>query len=117
RRDGLEIIWGTFRPPSVGNMDLSVSTRPSTSDPWSTPISLGPVVNSVGADNRPALSFDGTELYFQSTRSGGFGAQDLYVSRRTKLKQPDYPTRLTEKSREFIIHKLVTFGAGSAECL
>ncbi|PYT46405.1 MAG: hypothetical protein DMG47_04855 [Acidobacteria bacterium] len=70
-------------------MDLSVSTRPSTSDPWSTPISLGPVVNSVGADNRPALSFDGTELYFQSTRSGGFGAQDLYVSRRTKLKQPD----------------------------
>jgi len=89
RRDGLEIIWGTFRPPSVGNMDLSVSTRPSTSDPWSTPISLGPVVNSMGADNRPALSFDGTELYFQSTRSGGFGAQDLYVSRRTKLKQPD----------------------------
>jgi len=89
RRDGLEIIWGTFRPRSVGNVDLWVSTRPSTSDPWSTPVNLGSVVNSTGADNRPALSFDGTELYFQSTRSGGFGAQDLYLSTRTKLQEPD----------------------------
>jgi Tol biopolymer transport system component len=88
RRDGLEIIWGTFRPVSFGNVDLWVSTRLRTTDPWSTPVNLGSVINSAGADNRPALSFEGTELYFQSTRSGGFGAQDLYVARRTKLRQP-----------------------------
>jgi Tol biopolymer transport system component len=34
----------------------------------------------------PALSKDGTTLYFNSDRAGGFGALDLYVSRRVKTK-------------------------------
>jgi hypothetical protein len=89
RRDGLEMFISSNRPGSFGDRDLWVSTRPSTSDPWSTPVNLGPVVNSAALDARPALSFDGTALYFQSTRPGGFGTRDLYVTMRTKLKQPE----------------------------
>jgi hypothetical protein len=90
RRDGLEIIFQSNRPGSInGSADLWVSTRASTSDAWSVPVNLGPVVNSAANDGRPAISFDGTELYFHSNRPGGFGALDLYVSTRTKLKQPD----------------------------
>jgi hypothetical protein len=70
-------------------LDLWVSTRASTSHPWSAPVNLGPLVNGELIDARPALSFDGTELYFQSTRPGGFGAQDLYSSTRSKLKGQD----------------------------
>ena len=100
RRDGLEMIFGSNRPGSLGGtLDLWVSTRTSTSAPWSTPVSLGPVVNSdrvtvggityPGADAGPALSFDGTKLFFQSVRPGTLGNFDLYMSTREKLKGRD----------------------------
>ncbi len=95
RRDGLEMFLGSNRPGSILNVlgnpsfDLWVSTRTSTADPWSTPVNLGVIVNSSALDFRPALSFDGTELYFHSNRPGGFGLNDLYRSTRTKLKEPD----------------------------
>jgi hypothetical protein len=50
------------------------------------PVNLGGLVNSAGADARAALSFDGTELYFQSNRTGN---TDFYRSTRSKLKEPD----------------------------
>ena len=88
RRDGLEVIQSATRPGSIGGNDLWVRTRASTSDPWSPPVNLGPVVNTQFQENRPALSRGGTELYFGSNRPspGGF---DIYVSTRTKLKQAD----------------------------
>ncbi len=89
RRDGLEIFFDSNRPGSVGLLDIWVSTRASTSDPWSEPVNLGPVVNSAALDARPALSFDGTSLYFHSGRTGGFGGNDIYVSTREKLPQPE----------------------------
>lgn len=92
RRDGLEMFLASDRTGTLGNVDLWVSTRASTSDPWSTPVNLGPVVNSVFADGGPELSRDGTELYFHSPfRSGNVGGPmfDLWVTTRTKLKHRD----------------------------
>ncbi len=89
RRDGLEMFLASNRPGTFGALDLWVSTRASTSEPWSTPVNLGPVVNSVFIDANPWLSFRGTELYFQSSRPGGFGDLDLWRSTRTKLPEPD----------------------------
>jgi hypothetical protein len=98
RRDGLEIFFASNRPAPDGavGFDLWVSTRATTREPWLAPQNLGLVVNSRGIllngvivgdnDTGPALSFGGTELYFQSNRPGGFGAFDLYVARRTKLR-------------------------------
>jgi Tol biopolymer transport system component len=85
RRDGLEIFLDSDRPGTVGLRDIWVSTRRSTSDPWSIPVNLGAVVNSAALDARAALSFDGTSLYFHSGRPGGLGDFDIYVSTRTKL--------------------------------
>jgi len=51
----------------------------------------GPVVNSPAFDGAPALSWDGTELYFFSERTdlpGFAGGRDLYISKRTKLTGP-----------------------------
>ncbi len=89
RRDGLEMFLTSNRPGGSGLLDLWVSTRASTSDPWSTPVNLGPVINSAAVDGRAVLSFDGTALYFHSARPGGFGLFDLYVSTRSELKEPD----------------------------
>jgi hypothetical protein len=89
RRDGLEMFLGSARTGQLGGTDLWVSTRPSTSDPWSTPVNLGAVVNSSVLDFRPAISFDGTALYFHSERSGGYGGYDLYVTTRSKITGRD----------------------------
>src|SRR5215470_8808646 len=39
--------------------------------PWSTPVSLGPVVNTLFDDNHPAISKNGLSLYISSNRPGG----------------------------------------------
>src|SRR2546425_2956306 len=44
---------------------------------WSTPVNLGPVINSVLRENGPAISKDGLSLYFGSFRAGGFGGSDI----------------------------------------
>jgi hypothetical protein len=96
RRDGLEMFFGSDRPGGIGGFDLWVSTRATPWDPWGAPQNLGSVVNQAGVivngqiladvDTGPAISFDGTALYFHSNRPGGVGAFDVYVARRTKLK-------------------------------
>jgi OmpA-OmpF porin, OOP family len=58
------------RTGAQGN-DIYSARRKSNSDAWSTPVNLGPNVNSVAAETRPSLSWDGTTLYFGSTRTGG----------------------------------------------
>src|SRR5438093_8275760 len=55
---------------------------------WAAPVNLGPVVNSAYADNGPAISKDRLSLYFTSTRPGGFGDQDIWVSQRASLNDP-----------------------------
>jgi hypothetical protein len=52
--------------------------------PWSTPVNLGPTINSAWVDAGAAISKDGLSLYFNSDRPGGFGNQDIWVSQRAK---------------------------------
>ena len=90
RRDGLEIIFGSFnRPGGSGLQDLWVSTRKDTEDPWSIPVNLGTVVNTKFQEGGPALSRDGTTLYFHSSRPGSFGNLDLYATTRAKLGEDE----------------------------
>lgn len=89
RRDGLELILASDRPGTFGVFDLWVSTRASTSDPWSTPVNLGSTVNSAAGEARLSLSFDGTTLYISGDRAGGVGVQDLWVSTRSRLRDHD----------------------------
>jgi len=96
RRDGLEMIFSSDRPGSLGALDLWVTTRETTADAWSTPVNLGPVINGPHAGGLAgsaqtagaAFSFDGMSLYFQATKHAhpGFGSYDLVVSTRSKEK-------------------------------
>jgi hypothetical protein len=85
RFDGLEAFVTRGIPPNA--FDLWVSTRKSVFLPWSEPVNLGPVVNSVAADESPDIGSDRRTLYFSSNRVGGVGAQDLYVATRTRRQQ------------------------------
>jgi hypothetical protein len=85
RRDGLEIFIDSNRAGGLGGLDIWTATRASTTDAWSAPTNLGAAVNSTANELRPSLSWDGTTLYFGSTRAGGEGSQDLFVTTRSKL--------------------------------
>jgi hypothetical protein len=86
--DGLEIY--IERPVGGGiasnNWDLYVSTRETTIDPWTVPVSLGPTVNSSRIDGYASLSNDGLELYFSSSRTDGYGLQDIWVTARDNTR-------------------------------
>ncbi|HZJ30832.1 MAG TPA: hypothetical protein VFD21_04645 [Vicinamibacterales bacterium] len=56
-------------------------------EPWSLPVNLGAGVNSVDLDFDPHIASDRQTLYFTSTRPGGFGGQDLYVTTRTRARR------------------------------
>jgi hypothetical protein len=94
RRDGLEMFLTSTRPGGVGGKDIWVSTRETTSDPWSTPVNLGARVNSPYDDGQQALSWDGTTMYFFSARPGGFGGLDLYVTTRRELRRHEAEKRI-----------------------
>jgi hypothetical protein len=88
RKDGLELIFSSDRPGTMGFLDLWASTRATTRDSWSTPVNLGPTVNSEFPDAGADISFDGTSLYFHSAlRPGGVGPSfDIWVTTREKVK-------------------------------
>jgi Tol biopolymer transport system component len=89
RRDGLELFFFSNRPGTMGLADIYSANRSSTTDAWSAPVNLGPNVNSsAGAETRPSLSWDGTTLYFGSTRPGGDGNADHYMTTRESLMGP-----------------------------
>ena len=80
--DGLSLYFCSNKPGGQGGNDLWVSHRLSEDDPWETAVNLGATVNSAGGDCGPNISPDGHLLFFTSNRTGGAGANDLYVSRR-----------------------------------
>lgn len=87
RFDRREIFLSSNRPGGFGEDDIWVSTRQSAAGPWTVPVNLGPVINTPFTDTQPALSEDGTMLFFTSNRPGGSGLVDLYVSTRRKLQR------------------------------
>ena len=89
RRDGLEMFITSNRPGGSGDLDLWVATRTSTLVPWSIPTNAGSAINTVAIDGCGRLSFDGTVLYFHSTRLGGFPLFDLFISTRDKVDNDD----------------------------
>ncbi len=80
--DGLSLYFGSTRPGGFGLTDLWVSRRATLDDPWGQPVNLGPITNTAGPEGAPHLSRDGHLLFFSSIRPGGFGSQDVWVSRR-----------------------------------
>ncbi len=60
---------------------------PKFSD-WSTPVNLGPMVNTASLDAGPAISKDALTLYFSSDRVGGIGSQDIWITKRPTVDSP-----------------------------
>ena len=88
RRDGLEVFFSRALPTEQVGLIVS-ATRESQTDAWSEPVAVPyPVNDGISANMGPRLSFDGTELYFASSRKNLFTRPflDVNVATRSKLK-------------------------------
>jgi hypothetical protein len=74
-RNGRTFLFVSARAGGCGGDDL-YATRLHATRGWAAPVNLGCTVNSSANEASPSLLE--SELYFSSTRLGGFG--DLYVS-------------------------------------
>lgn len=78
---GNVMIISVERSDTEGKKDLYVSFLQS-SDSWSEPLHLGNVVNTADYEGTPFLALDNKTLYFSSHGHSGYGAGDLFLTRR-----------------------------------
>jgi flagellar motor protein MotB len=86
------IFTACNRPGGMGNCDLYFSAF--TDGRWSEPSNLGPPVNTSRWESTPSISADGRTLYFSSSRPGGFGGKDIWVSRMDEKNKWTEPVNL-----------------------
>lgn len=72
--------------------DIWFSRR--TEPGWSKAIRLSDRINTPADESSACLSEDGKSLYFASTRKGGYGGSDLYVSMRDSKNEWGKPRNL-----------------------
>ena len=87
--DGLSLYFASDRDGGIGESgtyDMYVSTRLNTESSFGAAVNLGAGINSIYDDMGPSISSDGSTLYFDSNRDGGFGGFDVYQS--TAVPEP-----------------------------
>jgi hypothetical protein len=81
--NGLSLYFASNRTGGQGAQDIYVAQRATVSSAWGVPQNLGITVNTSANDTPSSLSPDGRELFIQSTRPGGIGGVDIYVTTRS----------------------------------
>jgi hypothetical protein len=69
---------------------LLLADDPPQFSPWSAAVLVASPINGDGTtqDNRPFIAKNNLDLYFSSTRPGGYGLMDIYVSHRDAVDDP-----------------------------
>ena len=110
--DGLDLLFSGTRPGGCGGVDLWTSHRAHADDDlgWSTPVNLGCTLNSTGGDSGPVYFVDpatgNAVLFFASTRPGGQGINDFWMSTRSDDGTWSVPGVIAELSSAFEDNKL-----------
>ncbi|GAA4051484.1 hypothetical protein GCM10022409_42860 [Hymenobacter glaciei] len=90
---GKALLMAVERNDGLGGQDIFVSFPKDDNLPgvmhdtksqkkWTKPKSLGPNVNTAGADFAPFLAADEKTLYFASDGRGGYGKSDIFYTKR-----------------------------------
>ncbi|MGC3946815.1 MAG: OmpA family protein [Chryseolinea sp.] len=77
--DGQKLYFTSNRAGGMGSLDIYVSEMEITGD-WGKAKNLGPVVNTSGREDSPAVDADGKTLFFSSDGHRGMGGMDIFRS-------------------------------------
>jgi serine/threonine protein kinase len=114
-RDNLELYVNSYRPGGIAGpslTDIYVARRTRASDPWANAVNLGSIVNSPYSDAWCCLSPNGLFLFFSDhfnaqPRPGGYGAADVWMTRRPSLSAPwQAPVNLGRKINS-LVHEIM----------
>ena len=105
--DGKKLYFASNKPGGLGNLDIYVSEMEETGD-WGKAENLGPVINTAGKEDSPALDPDGLTLYFSSDGHPTMGGTDIFRSefKDGKWQKPvnmGYPINSVEDDSFFSI--------------
>ncbi len=75
------LLMSVMRDDSNGGRDIYASFLNNDST-WSEPLNLSDKLNTAGEESSPFLASDNKTLYFSSDGYSGFGASDIYMSKR-----------------------------------
>ena len=80
-RDGRRLYIASNRPGGLGGLDIWVAEWSSADGPFGAPLNLGAPINSPYNDFCPS-PLRGHRFMFVSSRPGGCGGSDIYLTRR-----------------------------------
>jgi hypothetical protein len=80
-KDGLALYMASNRPSGQGGLDIWVAYRDSADDPFGPPVNLGAPINTAADEFCPTPLTNGKALLFVSTKAGGCGGSDIYITR------------------------------------
>lgn len=91
--DGSTLYFVSNRPGGLGGYDIWKSTLTDDGQ-WTTPVNLGPNINTPYDENTPFMHADGKTLYFSSDGWPGLGNKDIFYSRMNDQGEFAKPTNL-----------------------
>ena len=68
--------------------DIWMTTRPTVSDAWGSPVKLEAPINTETLDYWPHTTTDGLALLFSSDREGSYGSADIWIVTRPSVSDP-----------------------------
>jgi outer membrane protein OmpA-like peptidoglycan-associated protein len=105
--DGKTIYFASDRINGYGGLDIYKTTMQANGN-WSTPVNLGPDVNSKANEDAPFIHPDQKTLFFTSDGHNTMGGRDIFVSRlvNDKWSNPEnmgYPVNTTVNDNYFTL--------------
>jgi outer membrane protein OmpA-like peptidoglycan-associated protein len=106
--DGVTLYYSTAGYPGFGNADIFMTRRlDSTWTNWSTPINMGPDINSSNWEAYYSVAASGKYAYVVSTQNGIEGSLDIYQVKLPEVLKPKpvvlvYGKVLNSKTKELL---------------
>lgn len=79
--DKRDLYFSSNRLGGLGGKDIWVSHQ-TNNGRWAEPVNLGPVINTKADEACPFIHADNQTLFFNSNGHAGYGATDLFLSRK-----------------------------------
>ncbi len=105
--DGKTLYFSSLGRPGMGSYDIFKSVKDENGK-WTEPVNVGYPINTRGADNGFFINALGTRAYYHSTRSDGYGGDDMYVVHLVSDKKEEADSTEQEVSSSVSASAVIT---------